>query len=92
MFDVTCGVPQGSVLGLLLFIIYTSDLPNAITHSKCILFADDTTIYLSSKKLAVLQREVEYDMNALSYWFCANKLSLNVTKNILSSSMQNVHK
>jgi hypothetical protein len=65
-----------------LFIIYTNDLPNAITHSKCILhvFADDTTIYLSSKNLAVLQREVEYYMNALSDWFCANKLSLNVTK------------
>ena len=46
---VDCGVPQGSVLGPLLFIIYTNDLPNAIKHSKCILFADDTTIFYSTK-------------------------------------------
>ena len=41
---VTCGVPQGSVLGPLLFIIYTNDLPHSLTHSNCKLFADDTTI------------------------------------------------
>ena len=40
-----CGVPQGSVVGPLLFIIYTNDLPNAITHSDCTLFADDTILY-----------------------------------------------
>ena len=78
--DVTCGVPQGSVLGPLLFIIYTNDLPNAISHSNCILFADDTTIYYTSDNLQTMARHIEYDMIHLSDWFCANKLSLNVLK------------
>ena len=42
--NIPCGVTQGSVLGPLLFIIYTNDLPNSLTHTKAILFADDTTL------------------------------------------------
>ncbi len=51
---VECGVPQGSVLGPLLFIIYTNDLPDVIQKSKTILFADDTTIYLHDKSVEIL--------------------------------------
>ena len=78
--DVTCGVPQGSMLGPLLFIIYTNDLPNALLHSKCILFADDTTVYHTSNDIKTLRENIEYDMTSLSDWFRANKLSLNVLK------------
>ena len=77
---ITCGVPQGSVLGFLLFIIYTNDLPNSMKHSKCILFADDTTVYHSSTNLNELIGLFEEDLVTLTDWFCANKLSLNVNK------------
>ena len=78
--SITCGVPQGSVLGPLLFIIYTNDLPNCLKHAKCILFADDTTVYLSSPNLSKLYDSLNYDLNNLTDWFRANKLSLNVGK------------
>ncbi len=90
--DVTCGVPQGKVLGPLLFIIYTNDLPNAIEHSHCILFADDTSIYCSSNNLATLRSDFEKDMGSLSGWFCANKLSLNISKtNFLLFKPKHIH-
>jgi len=78
--DITCGVPQGSVLGPLLFIIYTNDLPNALSYSKCILFADDTTIYLSLKNIHELYDKINYDLETVSDWFRANKLTLNINK------------
>lgn len=68
------------MLGPLLFIIYTNDLPNAIANAKSILFADDTTLYASSDSLSLLYKNINSDLSSLADWFCANKLSLNVGK------------
>ncbi len=78
----SCGVPQGSVLGPLLFIIYTNDLPNCLKRMKCILFADDTTLYSSASTLNELYKYLNEDLATLADWFKANKLSLNVSKTV----------
>ena len=66
-----------------MFIIYTNDLPNALLYSKCILFADDTTVNHTSNDLQTLRENIRHDMISLSDWFRANKLSLNVLKTYL---------
>lgn len=90
--NITCGVPQGSVLGPLLFIIYTNDLPDALTHAKSILFADDTTLYISDNNLNRLYTEMNEELDVLTDWFKANKLSLNIskTKYMLFSNILNL--
>ena len=80
IMDINCGVPQGSVLGPLLFILYTNDLPNTLMKTKCILFADDTTIYVSSENIGEMYETMNAELDVLSDWFKANKLSLNVSK------------
>ena len=81
--NITVGVPQGSLLGPLLFIIYTNDLPNVIQNLSCILFADDTTIVISSINMRQHKLKIESDMTSLADWFLANKLSLNVQKKVV---------
>ena len=74
---ITCGVPQGSVLGPLLFLIYVNDLPSCITHAKVILFADDTTLYTSSENINTFYYNINIDLLNLVEWFRSNILALN---------------
>ena len=74
------GVPQGSILGPLLFLIYINDITNCSSLLKFILFADDTSILCSNRNLEKLIEDINNELNILSDWFKANKLSLNVVK------------
>ena len=78
--NILFGVPQGSVLGPLLFLIYINDLCNAMKYSKTSLFADDTSIVYSDLSLKNVENNINEDLNNLYIWLCANKISLNITK------------
>jgi len=77
MLSPECGVPQGSILGPLLFLIYCNDLPNSQTHTNCILYADDTTIFYSTDNVHSLYNAISNYLETLSEWYMTNKLSLN---------------
>ena len=74
------GVPQGSVLGPILFLIYINDLHYALHNSQTNLFADDTCLLSSDSDLQSLETKVNSDLARLSSWLRANKISLNVMK------------
>ena len=82
LYDVEFGTQQGSCLGPLLFLLFTNDLYLNIDYCHAILFADDTTVYKSHRNIRYLKWCIEQDLMAISDWFKANKLTLNVGKTV----------
>ena len=78
--DITCGMPQGSVLGPLLFLLYINDLPNISKSLNFYLFADDTNIYYESDSLVKLESKINKELSKLQLWLNVNRLSLNISK------------
>ena len=74
------GVPQGSILGPLLFIIYINDICNLTNKGTIYLFADDTAKYIKGKSSEELQTQINEIVPKLEEWFHVNRLSLNATK------------
>ena len=80
LLDINIGVPQGSVLGPILFLIYINDLSNCCNF-KTTLFADDSVLTLSHKNVNCLQTMLNFEIPKINAWLKSNQLSLNVNKN-----------
>ena len=87
--EISCGVPQGSILGPLLFLIYVNNMPQAVT-STLLLYADDSCILYQHKDVVQIEKRLNEDFENLCDWFADNKLSIHFgedkTKSILFAS------
>ena len=82
---VKCGVPQGSVLGPLLFLLYVNDIGKCVDkYAEIRLFADDTNVFITERNPLELKRKAEITLNNLLTWFSANKLTANISKTCFS--------
>ena len=78
--QIKCGVPQGSILGPLLFFIYINDLSSIIGIATTRMYADDTNLTFTACNIPELQEQMSVDIQCLKNWLIANKLTLNVIK------------
>lgn len=77
---ITCGVPQGSTLGPLLFILYINDICNTSEKKTFCLFADDTSLLYSDKNVDLAVQNLNIELRVITSWLLANKLCINVLK------------
>ena len=90
---VTCGVPQGSILGPLLFSIYVNDLPSVVA-CKVLLYADDTALIVSGMDIHEIEQTLATELKCVRDWLIDNKLSLHLgkTESILFGTKQKLNK
>ena len=80
LMNINCGVPQGSILGSLLFLIYINDLANVCKITMPIFFADDSNLFQDGESLNEIESILNEELNEIVKWLKVNKLTLNVDK------------
>ena len=73
--SITCGVPQGSILGPLLFLIYVNDM-SGVVKNKLLLYADDSCIMVAGRNRSFIEQELTQDLELINQWLIDNRLSL----------------
>ena len=81
---VPCGIPQGSVLGSILFLLYINDFHKCSSLFDFHLFADDAYLFYRQRDIAILRQHINTELKNVNRWLCSNKLSLNIENQAMS--------
>ena len=87
LMPISVGVPQGSTLGPIMFIVYINNLTSVLQHCKCLMYADDTVLYCSHDKEKSVRKSMQSDLDKIQAWCFQNRLTLNVKKTKIMTFM-----